>query len=229
MILLKGTVLAFSSLHWKLDYLAESNLLSNFSAKFDQKSPWWCCKCVFAKPLSKPYKSERMLNSIVLKCSFSLQRCRITIFGIFVSGREKLRGVRESSIFFETLFLRKQILVSSEQSHGLAPYAVFKASTFETTVLQTGRKERKGWFLITAISWTVSLFCCQDSKKPKSLQTLNSKGDPRHILFLVKGSAISLLGQKSEVPLHQLQRKKVIWMLMKDRSFMVTEKQRLYR
>lgn len=58
---------------------------------------------------------------------------------------------------------------------------------------------------------------------------LKAEGDSRDIPFLVKGSAISLLGQKSEVHLHQLQRKKVIWMLMKDRGFIVTEKQRLYR
>lgn len=50
----------------------------------------------------------------------------------------------KTAYFLRLFFERKQILVSPEQSHGIAPYAVFKASTFETTVLQTGRKERKG-------------------------------------------------------------------------------------
>lgn len=61
-----------------------------------------------------------------------------------MSGRDKLSGVRESSIFLRLFFKRKRIYVSQEQPPGIAPYAVFKASLFETTVLKIGRKERKG-------------------------------------------------------------------------------------
>lgn len=86
---------------------------------------------------------KEVLNSAVIKCLFFLQRCRITIFSISVSEKEKLPGISESSIFFEIVgfFLRKKILLSPEQSHGMACYAVFKVSTIKIMVLINREKK----------------------------------------------------------------------------------------
>lgn len=50
----------------------------------------------------------------------------------------------KAAFFLRLFFERKQKRVLPEQPWGIAPYALFKASLFETTVLKRGRKERKG-------------------------------------------------------------------------------------
>lgn len=110
---LKGTVEAFSFLSQLSNLVFSADLLSNFSAKFGQPEDLFngvAKVCMQNHFLSLIDNAERSLEFCCPKLFFLS-----SIFSVSVSEREKLPGIRESSIFLRLCYtsLTRTILWNS--------------------------------------------------------------------------------------------------------------------
>lgn len=91
---------------------------------------------------TKPIGNAEGLEFCCPKMIF-LQRCRITIFSISVSGRSYL-ALGKAAYFWDCgVFIRNKILFLPEQSCGIASFAVFKASAFKVIILKQEKQKQQ--------------------------------------------------------------------------------------